>query len=69
LQSLAVTEWDYRIKYLSVGSIERYKARLVAQGFHWQIEIDYLETFWAIVEHATTRLILPLVILFQWSLP
>ncbi|PKI79343.1 hypothetical protein CRG98_000288 [Punica granatum] len=28
--------WKFRIKYRADGSIDRYKARLVAQGFHQQ---------------------------------
>nr|XP_018632362.1 uncharacterized mitochondrial protein AtMg00820-like [Nicotiana tomentosiformis] len=60
--SLVSCKWIYRIQYNLDGSIERYKARLVAQGFHQQSGIDYYETFSHFILATTVRIVLSLAI-------
>ncbi|CAL9007689.1 unnamed protein product [Prunus brigantina] len=59
-------KWIFRVKRNSDGTIQRYKARLVANGFHQQPGLDYGETFSPVVNHSTIRLILALSVQFSW---
>ncbi|CAL8169438.1 unnamed protein product [Prunus armeniaca] len=60
--------WIYKIKRNSNGTISRYKARLVAQGFSQEHGLDYDETFSPVVRHTTVRLVLSLAAMFKWDL-
>jgi histone deacetylase 1/2 len=61
-------KWVYRIKRKADGTIDRYKARLVAKGFKQRYGIDYEDTFSPIVEAATMRLVLAILVSKGWSL-
>lgn len=50
----------------SDGSITRYKAKLVAKGFHQTYGVDYTKTFSQVVKASTVRVILSLSILLKW---
>ena len=67
-QSVAGCKWTYKIKTRFDGSIERYKACLVAKGFTQEYEIDYEETFAPIACISFVRVLLAVVAASKWDL-
>lgn len=58
----------YRIKYYSDGSVEKYKARLVAQDFTKLEGIDYTETFAPVAKMVTVRTFLVVATHHNWQI-
>jgi hypothetical protein len=61
-------KWVFKIKKKSDGSIERYKARLVAKEFKQRYGLNYEDTFSPVVKPATIRLLLSMALTKGWYL-
>lgn len=62
------SKWVYKVKTGADGSVQRYKARLVAQGFTQQYGTDFDETFCPVVRQESLRLLMALSVKYGLSL-
>ena len=54
-------KWIYKIKIKSDGSVEGYKARLIAKGFTQKYGINYMETFALVAKMTSIRTLITVV--------
>ncbi|WMV51038.1 hypothetical protein MTR67_044423 [Solanum verrucosum] len=59
---------SYTVKQKSDGSLERYKARLVAQGYNKKHGLDYDQTFSPVVKPVTIRTVFALAASKGWEI-
>ena len=67
-KSLVSSQWHYKIKHATDGSIEKYKARFVARGFSQKEGIYYEDTFAPITRYTSIKTIIALASMMKWSL-
>ncbi|KAJ3679560.1 hypothetical protein LUZ60_017571 [Juncus effusus] len=61
-------KWVYKLKCKADGSVECYKARLVARGFSQRYGEDYEETFSPIAKMTSVRVVISMAASLGWKL-
>ncbi|XP_038879273.1 uncharacterized mitochondrial protein AtMg00810-like [Benincasa hispida] len=62
------SKWVYKVKYKQDGTVDKYKARLVAKSYNQQEEIDFSDTFSPIAKIVTVKVFFALATSYNWSL-
>ncbi|KAL0388998.1 UNVERIFIED_CONTAM: Retrovirus-related Pol polyprotein from transposon TNT 1-94 [Sesamum calycinum] len=65
---LVTCKWVYQLKKKSNGTIDHYKACLVARGFPQSYRLDYDETFSPVAKMVTVRSIFSLAAFKSWKI-
>eukprot|EP00253_Pinus_taeda_P007650 PITA_07650 len=61
-------KWVYKIKYKADGSLDKYKARLIAKGYAQKEGVDYTETFSPTTKWGTIRTLFSLATQNIWKI-
>ena len=62
------SKWVFKVKKDVARNVERYKARLVAQGFTQVPGVDYFDTFAPVAKLASIRTVLALAARHDWEI-
>jgi hypothetical protein len=67
-KSMVSSKWIYKIKHVSDGSVEKFKARFLARGFTQKEGIHYDETFSPLAKYTSIQVIIALASVLSWKL-
>ena len=62
---MVTSKWIYKIKHAVDGSIEKYKARFMANGFSQKEGIDYEENFAPVARYTSIRSVFSLAVVMK----
>lgn len=68
VKNITDCKWVYKIKRKAISTLDRYKARLIAEGFKHVYGKDYKDIFSHVVKATTIRIILSIAATRGWSL-
>lgn len=61
-------KWVFKVKLLSNGGLDKYKAQLVVKGFFQQFGVYFNETFGLVVKTITIRIVITLTMFKGWKI-
>ena len=67
-RKLVGSKWVYKVKTGADGRVQKYKARLVAQGFTQKFGTDYDETFCPVIRQESLRMLIALSVQYGLQL-
>ena len=67
-RNLVDTKWIFKIKTKGDGTIQRFKARLVARGFSQQPGLDYDQTYAPVGKYTTSRVLMSIATHNKWDI-
>jgi histone deacetylase 1/2 len=62
------SRWVYKVKWKPDGSVDRFKARLMAKGFKQHHSVDYDDTYSPMIKPTTIRVVLSLAMMQGWQI-
>ena len=62
------SRWIYKVKHVADGSMDKYKACFVANGFSKKEDIDYEETFAPVARYSSIQTIISLAAEMGWRI-
>ena len=67
-QNVVGNKWVFRVKRKANGTVDKFKTRLIAKGFHQRLGVDFKETFSLVNKPTTIRIVLCITLSLGWPL-
>ena len=65
---IVLNKWIFKTELKGNGSLDKFKAKLVAKGFQQHASVDFSDTFSPIVKASTIQIIFTLVVAYNWDI-